>query len=75
MDKLLMLAKLIPVVIEIIKAIEEAIPGEGKGEQKLVAVREILESTVEGVQAIWPNLEKVIKVLVKVFNTTGTFKK
>lgn len=43
MDKILEVFKLIPVIIELIKAIEQAIPGESKGEAKLVAVREILE--------------------------------
>lgn len=67
--------KLIPALIELIKAIEEAIPGQGKGEQKLAAVRAIVEQTYEkGVDA-WPSLEKVISVLVGLFNATGVFKK
>ena len=75
MDKLIMIARLIPVIIDIMKAIEEAIPGEGKGEQKLIAVRGILENTVDGFNQLWPSVEKVVKVLVGVFNSTGIFKK
>ena len=40
---LLIIKNLLPLIIEIIKAIEAAIPGKGKGEEKLEAVREILE--------------------------------
>lgn len=75
MDKVLLIAKLIPVIIEIMKAIEAAIPGEGQGEKKLAAVRGILELSVDGFNQLWPSLEKVIKLLVDVFNSTAVFKK
>lgn len=75
MEKIIVIARLIPAIIEVIKAIEEAIPGQGKGEAKLAAVRGILESTVEGFNQLWPSLEKVVKVLVETFNTVGVFKK
>lgn len=75
MEKVLIIARLIPVLIDVIKAIEEAIPGQGKGEAKLTAVRGILEVTVEGFNQLWPSLEKVIQVLVATFNAVGVFKK
>ena len=75
MEKILLIAKLIPVIIELIKAIEDAIPGQGKGEAKLAAVRGILEATVEGFSNLWPSLEKIIPVLVSTFNAVGSFKK
>jgi len=75
MDKIIMIAKLIPVIIEIMKAIEDAIPGQGSGEKKLAAVRGILEVTSENVSQYWPSIEKVVKVLVEVFNSSGVFKK
>jgi hypothetical protein len=64
---------LIPALIDAIKAIEEAIPGQGKGEQKLSAIREIVETVYGQVFSLWPTLEKVIGVLVGVFNKTGVF--
>lgn len=74
------IASLLPALIEAIKAVEEAIPGEGKGEQKLIAVRQILESVDEFAddlgmtfQELWPTIEKVIKTLVDLFNKTGAF--
>lgn len=75
MDKILMIAKLLPVLIDIIKAMEAAIPGSSKGEAKLAAVREILETVDATVGQLWPTIEKVIGVVVKVFNATGVFNK
>ena len=75
MDKILEVFKLIPVIIELIKAIEQAIPGESKGEAKLVAVREILEIIDVGTKNLWPQISLIISVLVKTFNTTGVFSK
>lgn len=75
MDKILEVFKLIPVIIELIKAIEQAIPGESKGEAKLVAVREILEIVDGGTKNLWPQISLIISVLVKTFNTTGVFSK
>ena len=75
MDKILEVFKLIPVIIELIKAIEQAIPGESKGEAKLVDVREILEIMDVGTKNLWPQISLIISVLVKTFNTTGVFSK
>ena len=75
MDKILEVFKLIPVIIELIKAIEQAIPGESKGEAKLVAVREILEIMDVGTKNLWPQISLIISALVKTFNTTGVFSK
>lgn len=75
MDKILEVFKLIPVIIELIKVIEQAIPGESKGEAKLVAVREILEIVDGGTKNLWPQISLIISVLVKTFNTTGVFSK
>lgn len=75
MEKVLIIAKLIPALIDVIKAIEEAIPGQGKGEAKLAAVRGIFENTVDEFNKLWPSLEKVIQVLVATLNAVGVFKK
>lgn len=75
MERILLIAKLLPVIIGVIKSIEEAIPGQSKGEAKLAAAREILEAVDAGVSQLWPTIEKVIGALVKVFNATGVFQK
>lgn len=64
---------LLPALITAIKAIEDAIPGAGQGEQKLSAIRQIIESVDESSREIWPMLQKVVSILVSTFNATGVF--
>lgn len=67
--------QMIPSLITAIKAIEEAIPGQGNGEKKLAAIREIVEACHEKARELWPYLEKAIQIIVGVFNSTGVFSK
>lgn len=67
--------QLLPAIITAIKAIEEAIPGQGRGEDKLAAIRGILEGVNANVDAYWPAIEKAIGVIVGLFNRTGVFAK
>lgn len=67
--------QLIPALIAAVKAIEEAIPGQGKGEAKVAAVRQIIAAATDQAAAIWPVLEKVISILVATFNASGVFNK
>ena len=71
----MLVLKMLPVIIAAIKAIEEAIPGNGQGEQKLAMLRQILELADGTIPNIWPTIEGLVKVLVKTFNDTGVFKK
>ena len=66
---------LVPALIQAIKAIEEAIPGQGQGEMKLAAIRQIIEDTYEQSAMILPAITSTIGVLVNLFNKTGTFEK
>ena len=75
MDKVLMILKLLPVLIEAIRAIEQAVPGEGKGELKLKMLREVLEVVDSSMQTLWPTVAQVVGVLVGTFNSVGTFQK
>lgn len=75
MQNLMLVIKLIPVIIELLKTIEAAIPEQGQGAAKLQAVRQILELTDSSIKEAWPMVQGVIEVLVKTFNTTGVFKK
>ena len=74
MNTVIIILQLIPALIGAMKAIEEAIPGSGKGEEKLAAIRGILEAVDAGVVKYWPQLQSVIGVLVGLFNRTGAFK-
>lgn len=73
---------IIPVLIGCLKAVEDAIPGAGKGEQKLAMIREALEAAyeaaddaAEGFDSIWPVMAKWIAKQVARFNELGVFKK
>lgn len=74
MQTILVIVQLLPALIAAIKAIEEAIPGQGQGEAKLAAVRGIIEAVDGGYKNLWPQIQPVIGVLVGLFNKTGAFK-
>ena len=72
---------LLPMLIEAIKAAEEAIPGTGKGEQKLVLVRGMLQAAYEAAtdventfEEVWPALNKTINTVVTSLKAAGLFK-
>ena len=66
---------LVPAVITVVKAVEEAIPGTGKGEEKLAATREILETVYEDMKGVWPIIMILIAKIVGIFNRSGVFQK
>jgi hypothetical protein len=71
LEKISIILKLLPVLIEAIKVIESAVPGQGKGEAKLAALRGILELADVQVNTLWPQIAGVTGVLVKLLNSTG----
>lgn len=75
MKNLLVIAQLLPTLIQIIRAVETAVPESGQGQAKLQMVREILETVDDAIPAIWPTIAKVVSVIVQGFNATGAFKK
>uniref|UniRef100_A0A6C0JVN6 Uncharacterized protein n=1 Tax=viral metagenome TaxID=1070528 RepID=A0A6C0JVN6_9ZZZZ len=81
LEKVKMVLGLLPVIIDTIKAIENAIPVEGKGKDKLELVKNVLQTTFETsnqslelFQDVWPTLQSVISAVVATFNTLGIFK-
>jgi len=82
LQALKLIMSMLPLLIEAIKAAEEAIPGQGKGEAKLAMIRAVLESAYSistDVQAkfddVWPALKTTIGAVVASLNTAGVFKK
>ena len=71
----LMVLNLVPAIITAMKALEEAIPASGLGEQKSEAIREILSVTNDKLDVYWPVIQKTITVLATFFNKTGAFPK
>lgn len=77
-----LIAQILPLVIEIIKAVEKEVPEAGKGQEKLALVRELLQvayeqggSLSESFDELWPTLKKVIDSVVAAFNRLGIFSK
>lgn len=75
MQTVLTILQLIPSIIKVIQAIEEALPQAGIGAEKLAAIRQMLEVMYEGITDLWPTIEKIIAILVTLFNKTGAFEK
>jgi hypothetical protein len=75
MQNLIMIFKMLPAIIAAIKALEEAIPGEGKGEQKLAALRQLLQVVDGSTKDLWPHIQSVVNVLVATMNAAGELKK
>lgn len=71
-----LILSLLPVLIQAIKAAEEAIPGEGKGEAKLALIRAVLEAahgtasdSIGQFAVIWPTIQKTIGTVVATLNS------
>ena len=75
MKNLLAILQIIPALIAVVRAVENAIPESGKGKDKLAMVRQMLEVSYAGIAELWPALEKVIGVMVSTFNQLKVFSK
>lgn len=73
---------LLPVILEVVRAIETALPEGGQGAQKLALIRNALAAAFSAAgdaavsfDAIWPALEKTVAAVVGLFNSVGAFQK
>jgi hypothetical protein len=73
---------LLPLLIEVVRAIEAALPDSGQGQAKLSLVRAAVEAgygaatdAVVSFEKLWPALESTIGAVVSAFNSVGAFKK
>mgnify|MGYP000273974217 FL=1 len=69
-------------VVEIVKLIEETIPDDGAGKEKLAAFDLMLKGAIETADDIDAEFDKlqpvahdIVNVVVALFNKTGLFKK
>lgn len=65
---------LMPTLIDALKLLEQAIPGQGQGEAKLAALRAMIEAVYGPATELWPAIERTVAGLVGVFNRVGVFK-
>lgn len=75
------LLNLLPAITQAVTAVEAAIPGSGKGAEKLALVKatltaaqSVVQTATPIVQTLWPAIEQVVGAVVSTFNRTGTFK-
>lgn len=72
---------LLPMILDVVRAIEAALPEGGNGAEKLALVREtiaagyaIATDAVASFETVWPALEKTVAAAVALFNATGAFR-
>lgn len=75
LETLKLIIQLIPYILELLKAVEAAIPQSGAGKEKLAFVRETISTLYPQVLDSWPTIEKIISYAVNLFNSTGLFAK
>ena len=69
---ILQITKLLPIIIELIRTVEDLIPGEKKGEQKLAAFRELLETIYGPLDGISETLiNGVVSAVVRIFKNNA----
>ena len=75
-----LVVQLLPLVLQAVRAAEDAIPQSGQGAAKFQFVKELLSDTAAigsevGEKDYLNALEKTITLAVKLFNSSGVFKK
>ncbi len=77
-----LILSLLPLILEVVKAVEKALPEGTQGSIKLGLVRGAMESAYEiaddavgSFEKVWPALEKTVATVVSVYNASGVFKK
>jgi hypothetical protein len=75
MQTFLLILQIVPMIIEIIRAIESIIPKAGEGPSKLETVLAIITEAVPKLESARPQVEKIIGIIVALCNRTGVFVK
>jgi hypothetical protein len=73
---------LLPLLLQAIKAVEQAIPDTGKGSEKLELIKGLVQTSYDtssklsvSFEQLWPTVQGTVQAIVNAFNKTGTFKK
>lgn len=76
------LAALLPIVLQLVRQLEEALPTSGAGAAKLAQIKAILQqlfATLSGLTVtfdqVWPTVQALITGVVGAFNALGVFRK
>jgi len=66
---------LLPTIVELVKQLEKEFPQSGLGPMKFELIKEVLINVNEISNEYLPIIEKMVNVVVEVFNKFGIFKK
>lgn len=75
LETIKLILQLVPIILELVKAIETQIPEGGQGKAKLEFIETVLTQAYPQITNIWGMVEKIISSAVALYNTTGVFKK
>lgn len=77
-----LILSLLPLILEVVSAIEKSLPQSGQGAAKLALVKNAIQAAYDASKdatakfdEIWPTIQKVVESTVALFNTTGKFLK
>jgi len=77
-----LILSIFPLIINAVKTVEAVVPQQGKGMEKLELIRSMLEAAYQSsnqvygaFEQVWPVLKGTVDSIVKLFNSTGLFKK
>ena len=70
-----LILSLLPIVIQTVQQLEALFPEGGRGKMKFEMVTRVLQETYKVSNDMLPTIEKMIPIVVDVFNKFGVFKK
>lgn len=77
-----LILSLLPLILQAVKAIEDALPDGGQGEAKLALIRQTIQGaygvandTVASFETMWPAISTTVTAVVGLYNNLGAFKK
>jgi hypothetical protein len=73
METLVTILRLMPLVIQTVRAVEELVPVQGQGKAKLDMVLGVVNDSTQDAQTIAPVVARVVGRIVDLCNATGVF--
>ncbi len=77
-----LIAGILPAIIELIKALETALPQSGIGTDKLAVIKTVVEGaykasndSLPALESVWSVVQGIVNSTVSIFNKVGIFTK
>lgn len=75
LETIRLVLSLLPIVIQVIRQLEELFPESNRGTMKLDLIVRTIQEVYETSDKAIPIIEKMVNVIVDIFNKFGIFKK